>query len=433
MTSRRRPPPSKTPPSTSSSSARAGSHRMSATVDRPAARPPRPQTLRAPWRARTVSSCSARSAARATRRAPRSPAAPTGRWCSSDRSSTGCSRRSTASATSPRSPRRCPQRLGRRLEAEHVVRIGEKLAEQGLLAGSEDNAPPRANPLLALRWKVLFTDPKVTRAHHAAVPGAVPPVGAPPRAVGFLAVLLVRADPQGRRGRDRPGVRQAGAAAARPRAHDRVGRLPRDRPRRGVPLRRWPSGRHGRRHLPRVAGLLHGRDGRLPPAREGPPANRPRRHLLQRLRRRGHAGGLARHGRRRAPAVDRHPDAGDRQEPLAGDPRRRLPHPLRRDRGAGPLRAHGSDAEAPAPVEAARAVCAEGLGPRLRDGVGARSSSRSCSPWRSAPSCCSPSSPPRRGRAARTSSRGWPARTSSGCSPRSCACSRSRFRWPAWR
>src|SRR3954454_13723597 len=54
------------------------------------------------------------------------------------------------------------ERLGRRLEAAHVVKIGEKLAQQGLLAGSEDNAPPRSNPLLALRWKVLFTDPKVT-------------------------------------------------------------------------------------------------------------------------------------------------------------------------------------------------------------------------------------------------------------------------------
>src|SRR5215213_8177474 len=55
------------------------------------------------------------------------------------------------------------ERLGRRLEVEHVARIGEKLADQGLLAGSEDKAPPRSNPLLALRWKVLFTDPNVTR------------------------------------------------------------------------------------------------------------------------------------------------------------------------------------------------------------------------------------------------------------------------------
>src|SRR3954451_19501230 len=33
------------------------------------------------------------------------------------------------------------ERLGRRFEVEHVVRIGEKLAEKGLLAGSESNAP----------------------------------------------------------------------------------------------------------------------------------------------------------------------------------------------------------------------------------------------------------------------------------------------------
>src|SRR5690348_6015323 len=55
------------------------------------------------------------------------------------------------------------EQLGRRLEAEHVERLGEKLAGQGLLTGSEHNAPPRMNPLLALRWKVLVTDPKVTR------------------------------------------------------------------------------------------------------------------------------------------------------------------------------------------------------------------------------------------------------------------------------
>src|SRR3954469_6861804 len=54
------------------------------------------------------------------------------------------------------------ERLGRRLEPDQVAVLGEKLAEQGLLGGFEDNAPPRMNPLLALRWKVLITDPKVT-------------------------------------------------------------------------------------------------------------------------------------------------------------------------------------------------------------------------------------------------------------------------------
>src|SRR3954467_11353196 len=55
-----------------------------------------------------------------------------------------------------------PERLGRRLEPDQVALLGEKLAEQGLLAGSEENAPPRMNPLLALRWKILISDPRVT-------------------------------------------------------------------------------------------------------------------------------------------------------------------------------------------------------------------------------------------------------------------------------
>ena len=80
------------------------------------------------------------------------------------------------------------ERLGRTLEAGHVVRIGEKLAEQGLLAGSEDNAPPRMNPLLALRWKVLFTNPKVTRRITAPFEALFRPWIVIPAAVGFLAV-----------------------------------------------------------------------------------------------------------------------------------------------------------------------------------------------------------------------------------------------------
>src|SRR3954453_1534418 len=55
------------------------------------------------------------------------------------------------------------ERLGRRVEPAQIAALGSKLADQGMLAGSEDNATPRMNPLLALRWKVLVTDPKVTR------------------------------------------------------------------------------------------------------------------------------------------------------------------------------------------------------------------------------------------------------------------------------
>ena len=53
-------------------------------------------------------------------------------------------------------------KLGRRLDEDQVQRIADKLAAQGLLAGSEAAAPPRRNPLLALRWKVLVTNPRVT-------------------------------------------------------------------------------------------------------------------------------------------------------------------------------------------------------------------------------------------------------------------------------
>jgi putative peptide zinc metalloprotease protein len=55
------------------------------------------------------------------------------------------------------------ERLGRGCDEEHVAGLAEKLAAQGLLAGTESNAPPRRNPLLALRWKVLVTNPAVTR------------------------------------------------------------------------------------------------------------------------------------------------------------------------------------------------------------------------------------------------------------------------------
>ncbi|MGN6870805.1 MAG: hypothetical protein ACTHMY_20625 [Solirubrobacteraceae bacterium] len=55
------------------------------------------------------------------------------------------------------------ERLGRRLDEEHVDALADKLAAQGLLAGTEHQAPPKRNPLLALRWKVLVTDPVLTR------------------------------------------------------------------------------------------------------------------------------------------------------------------------------------------------------------------------------------------------------------------------------
>jgi putative peptide zinc metalloprotease protein len=80
------------------------------------------------------------------------------------------------------------ERLGRRLDAEQVAPIAEKLAAQGLLAGSEENAPPRPNPLLALRWKVLFTDPKVTRRISRPFEWLFRPWMVLPALAGFAAV-----------------------------------------------------------------------------------------------------------------------------------------------------------------------------------------------------------------------------------------------------
>src|ERR687898_2205174 len=50
------------------------------------------------------------------------------------------------------------EKTGRRVEQQHVIALAEKLAKQGLLAGTEPAAPAKSNPLLALRWKALVTD-----------------------------------------------------------------------------------------------------------------------------------------------------------------------------------------------------------------------------------------------------------------------------------
>jgi putative peptide zinc metalloprotease protein len=81
------------------------------------------------------------------------------------------------------------QRLGRRVDPEHVVRLGDKLAGHGLLAGSEEQAPPRLNPLLALRWKVLVSDPQVTSRITAPFQHLFRPWVLFPVLAGFAAVF----------------------------------------------------------------------------------------------------------------------------------------------------------------------------------------------------------------------------------------------------
>jgi putative peptide zinc metalloprotease protein len=55
------------------------------------------------------------------------------------------------------------ERVGKRVDQKAVAALAKKLAAQGLLAGFEHHAPPKRNPLLALRWKVLVTDPVLTK------------------------------------------------------------------------------------------------------------------------------------------------------------------------------------------------------------------------------------------------------------------------------
>ena len=80
-------------------------------------------------------------------------------------------------------------RLGRRLDAEQVVRLAEKLAAQGLLAGTEQHAPPRRNPLLALRWRVLVTDPRLTNRLTAPFTVFFRPWIMWPALLGFAAIF----------------------------------------------------------------------------------------------------------------------------------------------------------------------------------------------------------------------------------------------------
>jgi putative peptide zinc metalloprotease protein len=80
------------------------------------------------------------------------------------------------------------ERLGRPCDEEHIVALAQKLADQGLLAGHEHKAPPRRNPLLALRWKVLITDPKWTSRLTAPFTFLYRPFIVWPVVAGFLGV-----------------------------------------------------------------------------------------------------------------------------------------------------------------------------------------------------------------------------------------------------
>jgi len=81
------------------------------------------------------------------------------------------------------------EKLGRGCDEDAVVALAQKLAAQGLLAGHEHNAPPRRNPLLALRWKVLVTDPTWTSRFTAPFTFLFRPWIAWPVVAAFLGVI----------------------------------------------------------------------------------------------------------------------------------------------------------------------------------------------------------------------------------------------------
>ena len=58
---------------------------------------------------------------------------------------------------------RLSQRSGRDVRPADVHVLLERLEKLGLMAGTEIEAAPRSNPLLALRWKVVISRPEATR------------------------------------------------------------------------------------------------------------------------------------------------------------------------------------------------------------------------------------------------------------------------------
>ena len=179
------------------------------------------------------------------------------------------------------------ERLGRRLDEEHVVAPRPRSSPSRACSPAPRTTRRRSSTRC---WRCAGRSWSPTRRSTkritAPFTAPLPPVDRAAGARRLRRRLLVRADPQGRRVGDRAGVRQPGAAAARLRPGHRVGRLPRDRPRRrrAATAAAAPGGM-GAGHLHRLARVLHRRHRRLPAAAPRPPAHRPRRPLLQRGRR----------------------------------------------------------------------------------------------------------------------------------------------------
>ncbi len=254
--------------------------------------------------------------------------------------------------------------------------VDQQLRPLGLLAKEDGSQPEvkKSNPLLALRFKYAVTDPERTRRLTAPFARLFNPVVVALVMAAFLAVSwwvffrkgLASATYQAF---DKPGllllvvavtILSAGfhefghAAAAR-----RGGATP---------------GRHGRRDLPGLAGVLHRRHRLLPARPRRARAHRPRRPVLQRDRLRPHRRGVVGHRVRRPAARHRDPDPPDGPPADTARPLRRLPRARRRDRGPRPVppdQAHPARRAAVA-LEAPRDAHPQAVGPGRRDGLGAR-------------------------------------------------------------
>ena len=173
--------------------------------------------------------------------------------------------------------------LGRTLSADQVrYLIAAKLLPLGVVADeAAPAAPPKANPLLALRARGTLLPERAANAAGTLLrplfrrPLVVAVVGC------VLAVDYWLFAVHGLGGGVPAGPARPGGPAHRARPVRGLRRVPRVRARDRLPLRRRAARRDRRRHLPDLAVVLHQRH-RLLPAQPGrPAANRPRRPVLQ--------------------------------------------------------------------------------------------------------------------------------------------------------
>ena len=174
--------------------------------------------------------------------------------------------------------------LGRSLTADQVrYLITAKLLPLGIVAAEgAPAAPPKANPLFALRARGTLLPERAANAAGTLLRPLFrwPVVVAVVASVAGRGLLAVRRPRAGRRASAGPA--RPGGPAHRARPVPGLRRVPRVRARGRLPLRRRAARRDRRRHLPGLAVVLHQRH-RLLPAQPGrAAAHRPRRPVLQR-------------------------------------------------------------------------------------------------------------------------------------------------------